>query len=100
MYSIGNQIGVGKESGLMLELFFCLVELRIYSFLDIYMVADGEGKEMVLKLHRYRLAKQILCCDELNRRNLDSDECPFEQSKKSGITLGNVSLHLGCICPG
>ncbi|KAI0788579.1 RIO1-domain-containing protein [Abortiporus biennis] len=33
MYSVGNQIGVGKES-------------------DIYIVADQEGKEMVLKLHR------------------------------------------------
>ncbi|KAJ4489323.1 atypical/RIO/RIO2 protein kinase [Lentinula edodes] len=33
MYSVGNQIGVGKES-------------------DIHIVADNEGKEMVLKLHR------------------------------------------------
>ncbi|KAF8807472.1 RIO1-domain-containing protein [Phlegmacium glaucopus] len=33
MYSVGNQIGVGKES-------------------DIYIVADSEGNEMVLKLHR------------------------------------------------
>ncbi|GJE87578.1 RIO-like serine/threonine protein kinase [Phanerochaete sordida] len=33
MYSVGNQIGVGKES-------------------DIYIVANHEGEEMVLKLHR------------------------------------------------
>ncbi|KAI0257553.1 RIO1-domain-containing protein [Lactifluus subvellereus] len=33
VYSVGNQIGVGKES-------------------DIYIVADAEGHEMVLKLHR------------------------------------------------
>ncbi|PPQ71342.1 hypothetical protein CVT24_012083 [Panaeolus cyanescens] len=33
MHSVGNQIGVGKES-------------------DIYVVADSEGNEMVLKLHR------------------------------------------------
>ncbi|KAJ3767003.1 RIO1 family-domain-containing protein [Lentinula raphanica] len=33
MYSVGNQIGVGKES-------------------DIYIVANNEGVEMVLKLHR------------------------------------------------
>ncbi|KAG5648047.1 hypothetical protein DXG03_007082 [Asterophora parasitica] len=33
MHSVGNQIGVGKES-------------------DIYIVADSEGKEMVLKIHR------------------------------------------------
>lgn len=33
MHSVGNQIGVGKES-------------------DIYVVADAKGQEMVLKLHR------------------------------------------------
>jgi RIO kinase 2 len=33
MSSVGNQIGVGKES-------------------DIYVVADADGNEMVLKLHR------------------------------------------------
>ncbi|KAJ7169951.1 RIO1 family-domain-containing protein [Mycena filopes] len=33
LHSVGNQIGVGKES-------------------DIYIVADAEGQEMVLKLHR------------------------------------------------
>ncbi|KAF8140195.1 RIO1 family-domain-containing protein [Boletus edulis] len=33
MYSVGNQIGVGKEA-------------------DVYIVADGEGNEMVLKIHR------------------------------------------------
>ncbi|KIY47022.1 RIO1-domain-containing protein, partial [Fistulina hepatica ATCC 64428] len=33
MYSVGNQIGVGKES-------------------DIYVVADADGNQMVLKLHR------------------------------------------------
>ncbi|KAJ7070966.1 RIO1 family-domain-containing protein [Mycena amicta] len=33
MHSVGNQIGVGKES-------------------DIYIVADADGSEMVLKLHR------------------------------------------------
>ncbi|KAG1755213.1 RIO1 family-domain-containing protein [Suillus paluster] len=33
MYSVGNQIGVGKEA-------------------DVYIVADSEGNQMVLKLHR------------------------------------------------
>ncbi|OBZ79160.1 Serine/threonine-protein kinase rio2 [Grifola frondosa] len=33
VYSVGNQIGVGKES-------------------DIYIVADNQGQELVLKLHR------------------------------------------------
>ncbi|KAG9006135.1 hypothetical protein FRB94_000960 [Tulasnella sp. JGI-2019a] len=33
VYSVGNQIGVGKES-------------------DIYVVADNDGKEMVMKMHR------------------------------------------------
>ncbi|KAG6914584.1 hypothetical protein DXG01_016440 [Tephrocybe rancida] len=38
MHSVGNQIGVGKES-------------------DIYIVADSEGQEMVLKLHRRQIAE-------------------------------------------
>ncbi|OCH95790.1 RIO1-domain-containing protein [Obba rivulosa] len=37
LYSVGNQIGVGKESG---------------ERSNIYVVADAEGHEMVLKLHR------------------------------------------------
>jgi RIO-like serine/threonine protein kinase len=51
MYSVGNQIGVGKESG---ALFSCLSRsLSDVSRQDIYIVADSEGHEMVLKLHRY-----------------------------------------------
>lgn len=38
-------------------------------------------------------------CKELTS-NLDSDECPFEQSKKSATISGNVNPRLGCICPG
>jgi RIO kinase 2 len=52
IYSVGNQIGVGKESGL---LFFCLTTgffFDEYRAKDIYIVADAEGREMVLKLHR------------------------------------------------
>lgn len=50
--SVGNQIGVGKESGMPFRRAYVVV----YSddaHLDIYVVADGEGKEMVLKIHRY-----------------------------------------------
>lgn len=36
VYSVGNQIGVGKES-------------------DIYVVADETGTQRVLKIHRFRL---------------------------------------------
>lgn len=52
MYSVGNQIGVGKESGLH---FFCLTTgfFDVHRPKDIYIVADAEGHEMVLKLHRY-----------------------------------------------
>ena len=52
MYSVGNQIGVGKESGE----FGSNAELRPVELKDvlqdIYIVADAEGNEMVLKLHR------------------------------------------------
>jgi RIO kinase 2 len=51
MYSVGNQIGVGKESGQSIS---CLDMLCFLSEekKDIYIVADAEGNEMVLKLHR------------------------------------------------
>jgi len=64
VHSIGNQIGVGKESGTATHL---LKFLLLIPFLDIYIVANAEGKEMVLKLHRYILAQCaiILSCDEL-----------------------------------
>jgi RIO kinase 2 len=50
MHSVGNQIGVGKESG---ETFDCSC-FAIISHLeeDIYVVADTEGQEMALKVHR------------------------------------------------
>lgn len=51
MHSVGNQIGVGKESGEA----FCFSHFVIISHMkeDIYVVADAKGQEMVLKLHRY-----------------------------------------------
>jgi RIO kinase 2 len=54
LYSVGNQIGVGKESG---EHVFLLLVSRFSRKLpaDIYVVADEAGKELVLKLHRYSL---------------------------------------------
>jgi len=50
MYSVGNQIGVGKESGRWRVVLSHALVLTIQ--LDIYIVADSEGNEMVLKLHR------------------------------------------------
>ena len=50
MYSVGNQIGVGKESG-KFTTWKSFVTSNVQ--LDIYIVADAEGKEMVLKLHRF-----------------------------------------------
>lgn len=50
MYSVGNQIGVGKESG-KFTTWKSFVTSNVE--LDIYIVADAEGKEMVLKLHRF-----------------------------------------------
>lgn len=52
IYSVGNQIGVGKESGLLVLFCFTLDHPET-CFQDIYVVADAEEHEMVLKLHRY-----------------------------------------------
>lgn len=61
IYSVGNQIGVGKESGYLYLPSFSLSCLPLSSsflsvlllFLDIYIVADESGKEYALKIHRY-----------------------------------------------
>lgn len=53
MHSVGNQIGVGKESGMCFHLFSLVIVSKLD--LDIYIVADAEGNEMVLKLHRWAL---------------------------------------------
>jgi RIO kinase 2 len=50
MYSVGNQIGVGKESGMSSWTF---LGFHLTAFPDIYIVANAEGKNMVLKLHRF-----------------------------------------------
>lgn len=51
IYSVGNQIGTGKESG---ELFICrLPELADPTKItDIYVVADEDGTQMVMKIQR------------------------------------------------
>ena len=54
VFSVGNQIGVGKESGKS-----CIVNKinpknlqKENSGIDIYLVADEEGNQNVLKIHR------------------------------------------------
>ena len=69
--SVGNQIGVGKESGsffflfffffapplhfflLSPFLFFWFYNILIFSLLDIFLVMGEDGKQYVMKLHRY-----------------------------------------------
>ena len=49
--SVGNQIGVGKESGF----FISHLAIKIYYFFlktDLYIVADASGCQYALKLHR------------------------------------------------
>ena len=62
IYSVGNQIGVGKESGYLylpsfslscLPLSSSFLSVLLLLFLDIYIVADESGKEYALKIHRY-----------------------------------------------
>jgi RIO kinase 2 len=51
IFSFGNQIGVGKEAGepsAPPETDGHLIRLMS----DIYMVADAEGNDMVIKIHR------------------------------------------------
>jgi len=50
MHSVGNQIGVGKESGAFATSPF---QTEFEILLDIYIVANSCGSEMVLKLHRF-----------------------------------------------
>jgi RIO kinase 2 len=47
--SVGNQIGVGKESGMNERV---LLSNPLICGSDIYVVADEEGRQMALKLHR------------------------------------------------
>jgi RIO kinase 2 len=50
IHSVGNQIGVGKESGIEKQnkrCFFLLIYL-----LDVYIVANENDEQMILKLHR------------------------------------------------
>jgi RIO kinase 2 len=59
VYSVGNQIGTGKESGKA----FCFVDrkgwregmliLDVGICTDIYVVADQDGNQKVCKIHRY-----------------------------------------------
>jgi RIO-like serine/threonine protein kinase len=95
MHSVGNQIGVGKESGT--HLFPAVSSLVSTNIRDIYIVADAEGKEMVLKLHRFVISFASRDC---RSRELESGlvEYPSELLKKSEITLVNGNRHLGCTC--
>ncbi|KAG6902908.1 hypothetical protein C0995_010078 [Termitomyces sp. Mi166 len=52
MHSVGNQIGVGKESGEPVLICRSSWYPADEDIEDIYIVADSQGKEMVLKLHR------------------------------------------------
>ncbi|KAG9314421.1 RIO1-domain-containing protein [Chiua virens] len=55
IHSVGNQIGVGKEAGkcsTVRVLPVCRTALMCYYSTDVYVVADEQGNEMVLKLHR------------------------------------------------
>jgi RIO-like serine/threonine protein kinase len=98
VYSIGNQIGVGKESGLFV---FCLIPGHANSPLqDIYIVADAEGHEMVLKLHRYAVFVFHVIEGVKVLFSIALDVSLSVLSKKSVTTWVNVNLHRGCTCRG
>lgn len=54
VHSVGNQIGVGKESGVFIVYFFNF-DYSLINLLDIYVVADEHGEQRVLKIHRFVL---------------------------------------------
>jgi hypothetical protein len=70
--AVGTRIGVGKEA-------------------DVYMVADDNNENRILKLERY------VCITEAELM-VDLDEFRFERSRPSGITLERGNLQVGCIC--
>lgn len=49
--AVGKQIGVGKESGLYCTNTSAFIQLT-FVLLDIFLVANSEGEELCLKLHR------------------------------------------------
>ncbi len=50
--SVGNQIGVGKESGNFNVIFINIIFYSFTLFLDVYIVANEKGEQMCMKLHR------------------------------------------------
>jgi RIO kinase 2 len=48
IHSVGNQVGVGQESGQKIFEFHD----DICSFLDVYIVANENEEQMILRLHR------------------------------------------------
>jgi hypothetical protein len=95
VYSIGNQIGVGKESGLFV---FCLIPAHTNVPQDIYIVADAEGHEMVLKVHRYAISVLHVIEGVEVLFSIALDASLSAPSKKSVTTWANVNLRRGCIC--
>jgi len=96
LHSVGNQIGVGKESG---ECFLSHWQLPIIkpSYIDIYIVADAEGKEMVLKLHRW-VKYYEANLEVILEQALGSAVYPSVPSKTKEIILEIGNRPHGCIC--
>jgi hypothetical protein len=96
MHSVGNQIGVGKESGEASD--FSHFGIISHMKEDIYIVADAEGQEMVLKLHRYHSSGDHQLLLQLNNRpqtwtNLIScDQGKERLSRQTKICLLDVHV--------
>ena len=91
MHSVGNQIGVGKESGRLIPPH----RLQL-TRADIYIVADSEGNEMVLKLHRYVSVTPSVSTAE---SRIDWAVFPSARSSQNEIISENASPHPGSTCP-
>ena len=94
MYSVGNQIGVGKESGALAYFLLCHFIPHLWS--DIYAVADAEGNQMVLKLHRFLIIPSNPISNAYNPRGLVV--YPSELSSPNEIIWERENRHHGCTC--
>lgn len=65
-----------------------LITVYLYSMTDIYIVADNEGKEMVLKLHRYVNTAKTYVRTELNFPDYRLGRISFRAVKEKRDYMG------------
>lgn len=106
VFSVGNQIGTGKESGELDHLGFHPILntslIRSKLNLDIYVVADEEGVQRVMKIHRRVLSSLVIPeSQQLTFRltiNTDWAEFHSERLNRNEIIFVLDNRPVGCTC--